>query len=250
MHVSGAKTDRAQLRRTIAALQPGDVLMVTRLDRLARSTRDLLNTLAAITDRKAGFRPLRDAWADTTTSHGRLMLTVLGGLAEFEHDLRTAEGRERAKGRGVKMGRKPKLTPHQQREAIKRRDVDGEPIRDVARTYFGIQAKKGKLDASGVSTSNVAEILNQVSMMLGHEIFDPEIGKRVLVDHAFIVSVGQITKAARNWLGNKLDATKRSQILFMDRDDILNLFVVTNMPLPPKALPSPPRAELDEEIPF
>jgi Resolvase, N terminal domain/Helix-turn-helix domain len=79
-----------------------------------------------------------DAWADTTTSHGRLMLTVLGGLAEFERDLiraRTSEGRERAKGRGVKMGRKPKLTPHQQREAIKRRDVDGEPIRDIARSY-------------------------------------------------------------------------------------------------------------------
>jgi hypothetical protein len=98
--------------------------------------------------------------------------------------------------------------------------------------YFGIQAKKGKLDASGGSTANVAEIHNQVTMMLGHEIFDPEIGKRVLVDHAFIVSGGEITKAARNWLGNKLDATKRSQVMFMDRDDILNLFVVTNLPLP------------------
>lgn len=104
--------------------------------------------------------------------------------------------------------------------------------------YFGIQAKKGKLDASGVSkapNANVAEILNQVTMMLGHEIFDPEIGKRVLVDHAFIVAGGEITKAARNWLGNKLDASKRSQILFMDRNDILNLFVVTNLPLPSDA---------------
>jgi len=101
--------------------------------------------------------------------------------------------------------------------------------------YFGIQAKKGKLDASGTSqatNANVAEIHNQVLMMLGHEIFDPEIGKRVLVDHAFIVAGGEITKAARNWLGNKLDATKRSQLLFMDRDDILNLYVVTNLPLP------------------
>jgi len=80
---SGAKTDRTQLRRSIEALGPGDVLMVTRLDRLARSTRDLLNTLATVTDRKAGFRSLGDAWADTTTAHGRLMLTVLGGLAEF-----------------------------------------------------------------------------------------------------------------------------------------------------------------------
>ena len=117
---SGAKTDRAQLRKAIAALQTGDVLMVTRLDRLARSTRDLLNTLAAITGSKAGFRSLGDAWADTTTAHGRLMLTVLGGLAEFERDLiraRTGEGRERAKERGVKMGPKFKLTAHQQREA-------------------------------------------------------------------------------------------------------------------------------------
>jgi DNA invertase Pin-like site-specific DNA recombinase len=137
LHVSGAKTDRAQLRRVIETLQPGDVLMVTRLDRLARSTRELLNTLAAITGRKAGFRSLGDAWADTTASHGRLMLTVLGGLAEFERDLiraRIGDGRERAKARGVKMGRPPKLTPHQQREAIKRRDR-GEPIRDIARSY-------------------------------------------------------------------------------------------------------------------
>jgi DNA invertase Pin-like site-specific DNA recombinase len=137
VHVSGAKTDRAQLRRVIDQLTPGDVLMVTRLDRLARSTRDLLNTLAAIADREAGFRSLGDAWADTTTSHGRLMLTVLSGLAEFERDLiraRTAEGRERAKARGVRLGRKPKLTPHQQREAVKRRE-SGEPIRDIARTY-------------------------------------------------------------------------------------------------------------------
>jgi DNA invertase Pin-like site-specific DNA recombinase len=135
---SGAKTDKAQLRRVIDQLDAGDVLMVTRLDRLARSTRDLLNTLAAIADRKAGFRSLNDAWADTTTSHGRLMLTVLGGLAEFERDLiraRTGEGRERAKARGVKMGRKPKLTDHQKREAIRRRDIDGETVREIARSY-------------------------------------------------------------------------------------------------------------------
>ena len=103
VHVSGAKTDRAQLRRLLDQLDTGDVLMVTRLDRLARSTRDLLNTLAAITAKKAGFKSLGDTWADTTTSHGRLMLTVLGGLAEFERDLiraRTGEGRARAKARG------------------------------------------------------------------------------------------------------------------------------------------------------
>jgi len=134
---SGAKADRAQLRRAVRQLEAGDVLMVTRLDRLARSTRDLLNTLATITSKKAGFRSLGDAWADTTTSHGRLMLTVLGGLAEFERDLirvRTSEGRERAKARGVKLGRKPKLTDHQRREAIKRRDC-GETTADIARSY-------------------------------------------------------------------------------------------------------------------
>ena len=135
--VSGAKTDRNQLHRALEQLAADDVLMVTRLDRLARSTRDLLNTLAAISSKKAGFRSLNDAWADTTTPHGRLMLTVLGGLAEFERELiraRTGEGRKLAKARGVKMGRKPKLTAHQQREALQRRDA-GEPTREIARSY-------------------------------------------------------------------------------------------------------------------
>ena len=135
---SGARTDRAQLRKVIAALQTGDVLMVTRLDRLARSTRDLLNTLAAVTGSKAGFRSLGDTWADTTTAHGRLMLTVLGGLAEFERELirtRTGEGRARAVARGQRMGRPPKLTPRQRREAIKRRDRGGESLADIGRSY-------------------------------------------------------------------------------------------------------------------
>ena len=131
---SGARADRAQLRRAIDQLEKGDVLTVTRLDRLARSTRDLLNTLAQIADKGAGFRSLADTWADTTTSHGRLMLTVLGGLAEFERDLiraRTTEGRERAKANGVKMGRPPKLTPHQKKEAIKRRDHGEETLAEI-----------------------------------------------------------------------------------------------------------------------
>src|SRR6266849_10904040 len=135
---SGAQTDRAQLRRVLNTLDAGDVLMVTRLDRLARSTRDLLNTFADIAEKGGGFKSLGDAWADTTTPHGRLMLIVLGGLAEFERDLiraRTGEGRERAKARGVKLGRKPKLTEHQKREAIRRRDRDGETVREIARSY-------------------------------------------------------------------------------------------------------------------
>jgi DNA invertase Pin-like site-specific DNA recombinase len=148
-HVSGAKSDRAQLRRVIEALEPGDVLMVTRLDRLARSTRDLLNTLAAITAKKAGFKSLGDTWADTTTSHGRLMLTVIGGLAEFERNLirvRTGEGRARAVARGQRMGRPFKLTDHQKREAIKRRN-HGETLADIARSYNVSPATISRLTA-------------------------------------------------------------------------------------------------------
>jgi len=135
---SGAKTDRTQLRRSVAQLGKGDLLLVSRLDRLARSTRDLLNVLAEITERGAGFRSLGDTWADTTTPHGRLMLTVLGGLAEFERELiraRTTEGRARAKASGVKLGRKPKLTPHQIKEAIKRRDRGDETLAEIGRSY-------------------------------------------------------------------------------------------------------------------
>ncbi len=135
---SGAKTDRVQLRRALAVLDADDVLLVTRLDRLARSTRDLLNTLAQIAAKGARFRSLADTWADTTTAHGRLILTVLGGLAEFERDLiraRTGEGRARAKAQGVKLGRKPTLTPHQKAEAIKRKARGKEPIGKIARSY-------------------------------------------------------------------------------------------------------------------
>jgi DNA invertase Pin-like site-specific DNA recombinase len=134
---SGAKTERAQLRRLLDVLDDGDVLTVTRLDRLARSTRDLLNTLAAIAGKKAGFKSLADTWADTTISHGRLMLTVLGGLAEFERDLiraRTGEGRARAVARGQRIGRPFKLTDHQKREAIKRRN-QGETLAEIGRSY-------------------------------------------------------------------------------------------------------------------
>jgi DNA invertase Pin-like site-specific DNA recombinase len=147
---SGAKTDRPQLRRLLSEIAAGDVLMVTRLDRLARLTRDLLNTLAAITGKKAGFKSLGDTWADTTTSHGRLMLTVLGGLAEFERDLirvRTGEGRARAVTRGQKMGRPPQLTPHQRREAIKRRE-QGETLAEIGRSYNVSPATISRLEAS------------------------------------------------------------------------------------------------------
>jgi DNA invertase Pin-like site-specific DNA recombinase len=135
--ISGAVTDRKALAKAIAELGPGDCLLVTRLDRLARSTRDLLNVLDAVSKAGAGFRSLADAWADTTTAHGRLMLTILAGLAEFERSLilaRTSEGRVRAKARGVKFGRRPTLTAHQQAEALARRAA-GEACVEIARTY-------------------------------------------------------------------------------------------------------------------
>jgi DNA invertase Pin-like site-specific DNA recombinase len=135
--ISGAVTDRKALARAMAALGPGDVLMVTRLDRLARSTRDLLNALATIGDKGGGFRSLADPWADTTTPHGRLMVTVLAGLAEFERSLilaRTGEGRTRAMVRGIKFGRKPKLTAHQMAEAKSRRAA-GEALAEIGRSY-------------------------------------------------------------------------------------------------------------------
>jgi DNA invertase Pin-like site-specific DNA recombinase len=134
---SGIKTDRAALARCLASLEPGDVMLVTKLDRLARSIRALLNTLATISEAWASFKSLGDPWADTTTPHGRLMLTVLAGLAEFERHLilsRTAEGRSRARSRGIKFGRKPKLTKHQQAEA-RDRIAQGETLVAIARSY-------------------------------------------------------------------------------------------------------------------
>jgi DNA invertase Pin-like site-specific DNA recombinase len=146
--ISGASTNgRKALAKALAQLGEGDVLLVTRLDRLARSTRDLLNTLDTIAKAGAGFKSLADTWADTTTPHGRLMLTVLGGLAEFERSLilaRTSGGRARAKARGVHMGRPSALSPHQQREALARREA-GEALTDIARTFGVSHTTIGRL---------------------------------------------------------------------------------------------------------
>jgi DNA invertase Pin-like site-specific DNA recombinase len=145
---SGAKTDRRELARAVKALAKGDVLLVTRLDRLARSTRDLLNTLDTIAKAGAGFRSLGDTWADTTTAHGRLMLTVLGGLAEFERELiraRTSDGRERAKARGVHMGRPPALNRHQREDALQALDQGTATQADLARRYNVSQSTISRL---------------------------------------------------------------------------------------------------------
>ena len=99
--------------------------------------------------------------------------------------------------------------------------------------YFGLQIKRGRIDSGARSSNdNVAEVHRQVTMMLGHPIFDPDINKKRLVDHAIVIAGGEITKQAKHWLGERLDATQRSQILFMDRNDILRLFVVHNLSIP------------------
>jgi DNA invertase Pin-like site-specific DNA recombinase len=134
---SGARSDRPQLKKCIGALGPGDKLLVTRLDRLARSTRDLLNALHQISEKGAAFRSLGDPWADTTSPHGRLMLTVLDGLAEFERSLiiaRTGEGRRRAMANGVVFGRPRLLDNFQAKEALRRLKA-GEAPSLIARTF-------------------------------------------------------------------------------------------------------------------
>jgi|SRR5215469_4673118 len=135
--VSGPKADRVELGKLLKAIGPGDVVVVSRLDRLARSTLDLLSILRKVSEAGATFKSLKDPWADTTAPHGELMVTILAGLATFERHLikaRTEEGRKRAKERGVRFGRPPKLTPFQRQEALQRL-ADGESQADVARAY-------------------------------------------------------------------------------------------------------------------
>jgi DNA invertase Pin-like site-specific DNA recombinase len=135
--VTGARADRRELNRMLGKLAPGDVVTVTRIDRLARSTFDLFGIVKRIVDAKAQFRSLAEPWADTGTSTGRLMLAVLGGLADVERDLirtRTAEGRSRAKAQGKHMGRPPSLTTTQRKEATRRR-AQGATLQKLADSY-------------------------------------------------------------------------------------------------------------------
>jgi DNA invertase Pin-like site-specific DNA recombinase len=135
--VTGARADRRELLRMLDRLTPGDVVTVTRIDRLARSTFDLFAIVKRIVDAGGQFRSLAEPWADTGTSTGRLMIAVLGGLADVERDLirtRTAEGRSRAKARGKHMGRPPSLTAAQQKEAT-RRHAEGATLQELADSY-------------------------------------------------------------------------------------------------------------------
>ncbi len=134
---SGAQPTRRELLRLLKAIAPGDAVMVTRIDRLARSTFDLFAIVKRITDAGAQFRSLAEPWADTATSTGRLMIAVVGGLADVERDLiriRTAEGRNRAKARGQHMSRPRKLTEAQKVEARRRR-AEGATLRELAKSY-------------------------------------------------------------------------------------------------------------------
>jgi DNA invertase Pin-like site-specific DNA recombinase len=146
---TGARADRRELNRMLGKLAPGDVVTVTRIDRLARSTFDLFAIVKRIVDAKAQFRSLAEPWADSTSSTGRLMLAVLGGLADVERDLirtRTAEGRSRAKAQGKHMGRPPSLTPEQQKEAARRR-AQGATLEELARSYNVSRATISRLRA-------------------------------------------------------------------------------------------------------
>src|SRR6476646_10839651 len=135
--VSGVRADRPQLGKLMAVLSVGDLVVVTKLDRLGRSTRELLDLIDRIGKAGASFRSLGDPLWDTGSPQGRLLSTLLAAIAEFERELireRTGEGRRRAMANGVKFGRKPKLSPYQRAEAIKRRAA-GETLASIARSY-------------------------------------------------------------------------------------------------------------------
>src|SRR6516162_7271696 len=134
---SGTRSDRPKLMRLLSIVDQGDTIIVTRLDRLARSSLDLLHTVDRISKAGASFRSLADAWCDTTTPHGKLILTVLAGLAEFERSLimaRTQAGIERAKALGKRFGRPRKLNGRQ-RQMITDRRVKGMTFEEIAEEF-------------------------------------------------------------------------------------------------------------------
>ena len=153
--VSGARRDRPELEKLLDNVREEDVVVVTRLDRLARSTRDLLDIAERLRDADAGLRSLAEPWADTTSPAGRMVLTVFAGIAEFERTLilgRTSAGREAAKQRGVRFGRPPALTPDQ--VALGRRLVnEGTSVRAAAKVLRCHHATLYRaLDAAGSQT--------------------------------------------------------------------------------------------------
>jgi DNA invertase Pin-like site-specific DNA recombinase len=135
--ISGVRADRPQLAKLMSRLEAGDAVVVTKIDRLGRSTRELLDLIERIGKTSASFRSLGDPLFDTAGAQGRLLVTMLAAIAEFERELireRTGEGRKRAMANGVKFGRKPKLSDYQRAEAIKRRGA-GETLASIAKSY-------------------------------------------------------------------------------------------------------------------
>lgn len=134
--ISGTRRDRPELIRLLDHLRPGDIVTVTRLDRLARSTADLLHIAERIKDVGAGLRSLAEPWADTTTPAGRMVLTVFAGIADFERSLiveRTSAGRTAALARGVKFGPPSALRPDQIAHAQKLLGEGEHSVTEVAR---------------------------------------------------------------------------------------------------------------------
>lgn len=134
--VSGAKRDRPELGRLLDHLRTGDVVTVTRLDRLARSTSDLLHIAERINDSGAGLRSLAEPWADTTSPAGRMVLTIFAGIADFERSLigeRTSAGRAAALARGVRFGPRPALSAEQIIHARRLIEEEGRPVTEAAR---------------------------------------------------------------------------------------------------------------------
>jgi DNA invertase Pin-like site-specific DNA recombinase len=136
--ISGATAERPQLKKLLAAVAHGDVVIIPAVDRLSRDTTDLLIIARDLQNAGTGLRSLAEPVVDTTSDFAEVVLAILGVAAKLERRRireRTARGRADAKAKGVKFGRKPKLTPHQRREAIKRRDIDGETLRSIGRSY-------------------------------------------------------------------------------------------------------------------
>jgi DNA invertase Pin-like site-specific DNA recombinase len=156
--VSGVRAERPQLAKLMASLKAGDVVCVAKLDRLGRSTRELLDLIDSIGKAGASFRSLGDPLWDTGSAQGRLLSTLLAAIAEFERELireRTGEGRKRAQAAGVKFGRKPKLSPFQRAEAIRRRAA-GERLADIAASYAVDVSMISRLSYPGRTVQRIA----------------------------------------------------------------------------------------------